>query len=188
MSDALKSKLGPVANNFVAVLLALSYLAEIPKKDLGKDRTVIVSPDGFKVIRGRPKPGQVGDGDYVSEFHLGTPEGRNLLVNEPAQAAIRMLILESCETVKDHCAETEQADKLRRQPWYHYARLLRNALTHNRRWSFNDRDRKFLPLTWNGRAINASMKGQEIGETHADWYQALELHSAMVAFAETLPK
>lgn len=188
MSDSLVSKLCVPQNNFVALLIALSYLNEFDPAKLAEDRTVIVKPDGMKVVRGQPKPGQVTEGvDYVSRIHVGTPEGRNRLLNDPASGIIRSFVIESFEIVKDHCDDTGWMDQLHHEPWFHYVRFVRNALTHNRHWVFRQNDKAMLPISWNGRTIEASMEGQEITGHHADWYQALEMHTAMVKFAETLP-
>ena len=156
-----------------------------PPEELGSDRTVVVKPDGYEVVKGRR---ETGENEYVFNIHIGTADDTIRLIRDPASAIVRNLILESYEIAREHCFETGQLERLREEPWHQYARLLRNALTHNRRWRFSKSDLDLLPTTWNGKTIEASMEGQVITGIHADWYQALELHGAMAEFADSLPR
>ena len=87
---------------------------------------------------------------------------RDIAVKEFLKSQIRALIKESFELVKDYCTQTSQNAAFRAQPWYHFARIIRNCLSHNFRIQFSRYDKSLLPLTWNGRTINASMDGQDL--------------------------
>ena len=188
LPESLVGQLTVLRSNLTAVLIAISYLDKTPAGDTLERRTVIVSRTGFRVLPKTPRPDEVSKDDYISSVHVGSADGRNLLVSGPASAAVRSLILESFEVTKTRCVETGLGPVLRKEPWYHYVRLLRNALTHGGYWSFRRYDRNLLPLSWSGLTISAEMDGAVVSGQFADWYRALEISDALIDFAERLSK
>ena len=74
-------------------------------------------------------------GPYSVEFSqvaalLRVDADRTVATKEFMNMLLRILIKESFELLKNHCAETGQAPLLKGQPWYDFARIIRNSLSH----------------------------------------------------------
>ena len=74
---------------------------------------------------------------------------------------------------------------LRAEPWYHFVRLVRNALSHNFHFEFSDTDKKRLPLTFRGRTMTPAMDGQPLTLDFLDHALVWELFNDMYAFGRT---
>ncbi len=99
------------------------------------------------------------------------------------------------ELLKDYCADFDRTvkpgvlfGKLRRMPWYEYTRLVRNAISHNFRFAFDERDKSRLPVTWNSITIDGKCDGQVI-TYETLWHRSgYELFLEMKEFANALPE
>lgn len=99
------------------------------------------------------------------------------------------------ELLKDYCADFDKAVKpavlfgrLRSTPWYEYTRLVRNAISHNFRFAFDERDKLRLPVTWNSITIDSNCDGQAI-TYETLWHRTgYELFLEMKEFADALPE
>ena len=88
------------------------------------------------------------------------------------------------ELLNDYCEDFDRAaakqpvlmTKLKNMPWYEYARLVRNAVSHNFRFAFSGRDKSKMPVTWNGMTIDGNCDGRTIT------YETLWHRSAMSYF------
>jgi DNA polymerase elongation subunit (family B) len=72
----------------------------------------------------------------------------------------RSALKEMFEVTKIYCKATNQLNKLSSQPWYQFWRVLRNCLSHDFSFNFNEYDIKKLPVTWSDVTIDESMDGQ----------------------------
>jgi hypothetical protein len=132
----------------------------------------------------------IGQEARFGEFTVSFEQVHNLLAI-PADAEIankeylkmhfRALIKEGFELLKNYCAETDQQQLFRDEPWFHFARLIRNALSHNFRFSFNRRDD--LPVSWEGRTIDRVMDGQDLQIAFLGWDGMYKLFAEFQIFA-----
>ena len=90
-----------------------------------------------------------------------------IALDEFLKMLMRTLIKESFEHIKDYCEDTNQYAALKTEPWYEFARLMRNFLSHNCRFEFNKYDRERLPVSWKNITITAEMDGQ--GLERSQW-------------------
>jgi hypothetical protein len=67
-----------------------------------------------------------------------------------------------CEDYDSLAARPVLKDTLKNMPWYQYTRLVRNAISHNFRFAFNQNDQARLPIKWNGITIDSNCEGKEI--------------------------
>ncbi len=130
----------------------------------------------------------IPEGEQFYEFELAGPKEPDFehAATEFAKMLLRTFTTESFEKLRGYCEETNQIDLMRRQPWYHFARMVRNSLKHSQTWNLNSYDLSLLPVTWNGKTIEASMNGQIMTWDFYDCFDALELWDEMYAFAQTL--
>ncbi len=69
---------------------------------------------------------------------------------------------EGHELVTDYCKREGLYSDLSAQSWWQFSRLIRNVLSHNFCFRLNDKDMKLLPLSWQGKTIDASVDGQPL--------------------------
>lgn len=70
----------------------------------------------------------------------------------------RNIFIEIFETVKAYSKNNDCFDDLKNENWYDYYRVIRNSLTHDFHFRFNQSDMQKLPLTYSGSTIDASMQ------------------------------
>jgi len=59
------------------------------------------------------------------------------LLEQFNQMSFRNFVTEFYENTKEYCKKTDQWKQMQEQPWFHYARLVRNCFSHNNRFNFN---------------------------------------------------
>jgi hypothetical protein len=62
---------------------------------------------------------------------------RNIACEEFAKMGLRNLIKEAFELIKDYSNNTNQEQTFKSQNWYHFARIIRNCLSHNFKFQFS---------------------------------------------------
>lgn len=123
------------------------------------------------------------------ELRIGGPDdqsGMDHMIDQFSTMLLRNLILDTFEVIRDYCKATGQLQLMRSQPWYQFARLLRNAVTHDQCWIFKDYDRSILPACWRGKCIEVGMEGQEVKTAFFGWFDGCELFLEMFTFAKDL--
>ncbi len=119
-------------------------------------------------------------GTYTLEFKqvknlLMKPTDRGLAIKEFLTSQIRALIKESFELIKNYCNETKQASTFKAEPWYQFARMIRNCLSHNFKFEFNKYDKSVLPVSWNCRTIDSTMDGKHLKLNFFGYVETWEL-------------
>lgn len=128
-------------------------------------------------------------GTYIVEFKqvkslMINPTHRQIALKEFLKSQIRALIKESFELVKNYCHETNQNSKLKAAPWFQFARMIRNCLSHNFKFEFREYDKTLLPLTWKSRTIDASMDGKHLELKFFGYVETWELFMEYQKFVE----
>jgi hypothetical protein len=121
-------------------------------------------------------------------FLLGVaarPEVRPALARELAKGARRDLVLSTHELLAEYCLATGQTPVYTAQPWYQFARVLRNAVVHYRgeyvsRWPDALRRRGVAELRWRHLVLRDRV-GEVVPLGNAD---AVALWEEQRAFAE----
>jgi len=111
--------------------------------------------------------GSASFGQYTVQFKqvsslLTQSADREIALKEFLTSQIRALIKESFEFIKDYCEGTNQNPTFKAEPWYQYARMIRNCLSHNFRFEFNKHDKTLLPVSWKNRTIDSTMDGKHL--------------------------
>ena len=106
-------------------------------------------------------------GTYTVEFKqiknlLMKTENQDIAIKEFLTSQIRALIKESFELIKNYCNETNQVSTFKAEPWYQFARMIRNCLSHNFRFEFNKYDNSLLPVSWKNRTIDSTMNDKHL--------------------------
>ncbi len=122
------------------------------------------------------------------EFLLDVAAGpavRPALARELAKGGRRDLVVSTHELIAEYCLATGQAHVYAAQPWYQFARVLRNAVVHYRgeyvsRWPDALRRRGVAELRWRHLVLRDRV-GEIVPLADAD---ALALWEEQRAFAE----
>lgn len=109
--------------------------------------------------------------------------------NEFLKASLRNFTNDSFEIVTTAGKSADAYERLRAEPWFHVARLVRGALTHDQLWKLADDKRHFVsgPLTWGSITIDPARDGQMVTFSEFDWFKAIQLWEALYDFADSLP-
>ena len=94
------------------------------------------------------------------------------------------LAKDAFELTRRHCKDAGRMAEMRAEPWYQFARLIRNYLAHKFLFEFNSHDIRLLPVTWRGRTITAAMNGEELPVAIFGWSEAWALFIDIRTFAE----
>jgi hypothetical protein len=124
---------------------------------------------------------------------LGDANRREMVSAQFLLNHLHSLIRVPFELLNDYCEDFDRLaatpvlkDKLKNMPWYQYTRLVRNAISHNFRFAFNQKDLARLPITWNGITIDHNCEGNEI-TFETLWHRpGYELFLEMKEFANSL--
>ena len=165
--------LGQLANAKNNYVLGLSALA------------LFATPDAHKILECQ----HASFGTYSVDFRqvallLRVDADREVAVKEFANMLLRALVKEGFELIKTYAEESGQSQVLKRQEWYQFARLIRNCLAHDFRFSFGRHDESVLPVSWRSRTILANMHGQQLPLEFFGYVQAWELFRDFQTFVE----
>jgi hypothetical protein len=130
-------------------------------------------------------------GTYSIQFEqvaklLANEADRQVAVKEFLTMLLRALIKESFELVKDYSDNTGQSATLKSQPWYQFARLIRNSISHNFNFEFNAYDKGLLPVSWKARTITAAHDGQPLPLSFFGYVEAWELFKEFETLATSV--
>jgi hypothetical protein len=78
------------------------------------------------------------------------------------RATTRNFLKESFRITQAYCKETSQSSVVTSQPWYQFARILVNCLSHSFRLDYSPYDLKKLPVSYAAETIDSSMDGQTV--------------------------
>ena len=126
---------------------------------------------------------------------LEQQSSRDALSSDFILNQLHALIRAPFEILHDYCEDYDKVDsslrlveKMKAAPWFHYARIVRNAISHNFHFQYGKHDKKLLPVTWNGITLSQEMQGQAITYESLWHKRGYELFLEMRIFAEALPE
>lgn len=115
---------------------------------------------------------------------LRKQEDKEIATQEFMKMLLRALIKETFELVKGYCEVSSQASLFTRQPFYQFARLIRNCLSHNFRFEFNKYDKGLLPVSWKTKKVTLAMDGNFLELSFFGYVETWELFTEMQTFAK----
>ncbi len=121
--------------------------------------------------------------DQVTNL-LRNDNDRSIAIKEFLNMLLRSLIKESFELIKEYCEESAQSRLFKTEPWFQFARIIRNCLSHNFKFEFNAYDRRLLPVTWKARTITLQMDGQHLELGFFGYVEAWELFQEFQEFVD----
>src|SRR5260370_42553009 len=139
----LLARLETIRGNYTIGLMFCGLLRNpSTRESITANRVFLLPTRTIVFFPGQPIQFQAGD-PYI-ELKLEGPadlSGMNHIIDQSSAMLLLNLIQDTFELIRNYCKATNQLNKIKSQPWYHFARLLRNAVTHNQRWKFEDYER-----------------------------------------------
>ncbi len=99
---------------------------------------------------------------------------------------LRTLMRETHELILLYCEETQQSSVYKAEPWFQFARVLRNVISHKeggtlRVWPRDLLERGVTSVTWRAKTFDTTMLNQPLVFYPTD---GLELVKDQIEFAE----
>ncbi len=111
---------------------------------------------------------------------------REIAIKEFLKTHLRVLLKESFEIIKDYCENTNQRNKMTSNDWYQFSRMIRNCISHNFYFEFNDYDKTKLPQIWKNRTIDLALDGKPMKLDFLGYDGVWELFKEFNDFAQTI--
>lgn len=188
MADELLGVLQTLRGTFSLGLLCWAVVKDPETQALIHSHDVCILKQGLRAVKqGQNRKIPAGTEVYdVAVSGPGVPNDYDHLSQELSKMLLRNFSADCFEAVKEYCEKSEQIKEMQSQPWYQFARIVRNSLTHTQYWKFTPYDLSLLPITWNGKKIDASLQGKESDSIVCNWFDACVLYAAMYSFAQSL--
>ncbi|MBW4472339.1 MAG: hypothetical protein KME45_18335 [Stenomitos rutilans HA7619-LM2] len=193
----LLSQLNNAQNNFMLGIAALGLLVQEESHSVMEKLVCIITETSFSFVN---DVSQVRSQFHSNQFpikfssfplsvaanyiKIANKERIQEIQQEFFKMLLRSLLKESFEVIKEYCTNSNQLPLFRKQDWYHFARFVRNCLSHNFLIEYRDFDKKLLPVSWKGRSFTLCMNGKPIDASFLTIDHALELYKDMRGFVE----
>jgi hypothetical protein len=93
---------------------------------------------------------------------LEDEEKRRLILTQFILQIKRILISETFDLVEYYSRKTRNEPLFKKQPWYNFARIIRNTANHNLIFDFSYESKSIFPVIWQGCTIAQEMEGLEM--------------------------
>lgn len=172
--DAL-SRLEDYRSSFMFSLGAYALMTEEPTCSLISNYSIKANNSGLLVESKDIEYSPTRETGYAVEFGERIPRSAALSV---VRTSFYSMLADSYET----CVSTFPQD-VKNQDWYEFARHLRNAVSHDGRWNFKNKN--IQPVKWRSLIIDHSMHGHTI-DGFIGWFDGLQLGAVMHLFVQDM--
>lgn len=90
------------------------------------------------------------------------PEAAKETKRNANRAVTRNAMKEAFRLTQAYCEASSQEGDLKSQPWYQFARILVNSLSHSFRLDFRQHDLKKLPVMYESEILDSTMNGKSV--------------------------
>lgn len=190
----LMNSLGHARNNYL-----LGYTASI----------LLNSPETDEIMKGGKIRGYDAKGNFVDLVDLDRV--RAMLADDKRKKdvldiflmiQVRMGVTEPFELINDYCKvtctckcicnnckctckESCNMAKFKKLKFFHFGRILRNCLAHNRKLAFSNNDkREILPVSWRNKTITRDMDGKYLNSNLLNHTDVPLLFNDYLTFAD----
>ena len=175
--DELVAKLHSILNNFVYGVALRCCFPDTRWPELSNEQLTFETNDGnLACIKLAPLVERLSDFDDKEE-----------LINEYEKSLKRTLLREGHEVILAYCEATKQFQKYKDEPWFQFARIIRNVVSHEvggilKKWPNDLAKKSITTVSWRTRILDISLTGKFVEFTP---YEAIQLFDDQKNFAET---
>jgi hypothetical protein len=123
--------------------------------------------------------------DEITEL-LRDEKARQILLQNFMGMATRTFMKESFERVRKYCTLNGYDKELSEQPWYHYARMVRNCLSHDFILHYNEYDKSLLPVTYHNAEFTLDLDDKNIPSEYCNHNHAFLLFQDIIDFIQSM--
>jgi hypothetical protein len=163
------AKLNTLRQSFCFSLGAYALLTQEPARSQVSRYDVCVTNNTLAVVGTGASQTADSNMSYRIVFNSSLPTDAALTV---VRSSFYAMLSGSFEAMKGW-------DQVEQQDWFHFARHLRNAISHNGRFHFTNE--WGLPAKWRNLLIEQSMQGAPV-ENFLGWFDGLQLNAVMNIF------
>lgn len=175
---AARAALELAMNRFYVAGAAYALLTGNASGKMIVDYDIVLSETGFHALpRDSDRPGGIS---RTITFNRPTAEDEALALLE---LAFQKVLSDAVEAVSSFARARNEWHDLKKEPWFAFARHLRNAYSHNGKWHFADGAP--LPVTWRRHSIERSMQGTPV-RGFISYYHGTELMAQMIHYVTGL--
>jgi hypothetical protein len=151
--DELLNGLNNVLNNFLYGFVCPNLIPTEVWKD---------ASNKIVVFAGRDRDVEVNLGPLTRHAFNADYSPREGFKRNYENSLLRALLRESHELILWYCEETNQFPAYKAEPWFQFARILRNVISHKeggtlRAWPKDLTAKGITSVTWHGRTIDTTM-------------------------------
>ena len=174
LSDAVKTLRYAAIYDLFGQVLLHEFLKKIAKGEANAKSLVATLPEGQRTLQ-----------DFIDELNAinTAPETLRTIKRSANIALTRNLFKECFRITKEYCDRSGQLPILERMPWFHFARMIANCVSHDFNFRFGRFDLKCLPVTYGGVTIDKSADNQPVS---IKLEQLIGLVDEIICFATTL--
>ncbi len=119
-------------------------------------------------------------------YDCSNQEDRTHLYDEYEKSLRRALLSEGHELIVAYCKETDQLTLYEAEPWYQFAKTMRNTVSHKNggvlhRWPGELKNKGITTVAWRNRCIDISMLNKVVDFAPKE---ALQLFNDQMKFAQ----
>ena len=112
-------------------------------------------------------------------------DGRDKILKNFFTTALRTVVRDSYEAIWQYCKATKETgnmELLRDQPWFQFLRVIRDAFSHDAKWTFYSQTKKILPIEWGGIKVAPDLEGKKLRFDHIPLTAFFDLLAAAEQF------
>ena len=156
--EELLNGLNNVLNNFLFGFVCPKIMPNELWKTASSKTAVFASHDGEVQVHLGPLTRRAFEADYSPREGFRKNYENSLL---------RTLLRESHELILWYCEESNQFSVYKAEPWFQFARILRNVISHKeggtlREWPKDLIKKEITSVTWRSRTIDTTMVGHRL--------------------------
>jgi hypothetical protein len=164
-----------ILNNFIFGMVLTRLVPDSQWRHVANQKATFQGPDGSLL--------HVELAPFVVNF--SNPTDRKILVEEFENGLKRALVSEGPEVILAYCEETNQFTLYKTEPWFQFARLIRNVVFYKdggilRSWPSDLQRAGVDQVHWRSRMLDSRKVGKAVEFTH---HEALQLFKDQMEFA-----
>lgn len=117
---------------------------------------------------------------------LKNPKEKKAVLDDFVKMLYRSLVQDSVFIVEDYCEKSGRISLLHKEPWYPFAKAIKNCFSSGFRFSMECVAHDSLPVRWREKQITENMHGELLQSTFFDFDDAWDLVNEIRNFVDSL--
>lgn len=106
---------------------------------------------------------------------LGNQDEKKVILDDFIKMLYRTFVQEAVFVVEDYCERSGQSDLLYVQPWYPFAKAIKDCFSNGFRFGMDLAVNDSMPIRWRKKLITENMRGESLQSSFFDFDDAWDL-------------